>query len=112
MKLAIAAAVAIAAGLGLATPADADQYDYVSELDNNGIYYSSISEVIDLGKQVCTVGRTAPTDILQVAMGTLLRRAGYTSSNEGNIIVSAAATNMCPDIYPRIREAVGATNAG
>ena len=33
-------------GLFVAAPAQADQYDFVSNLDNNGVYYSSISGVI------------------------------------------------------------------
>jgi hypothetical protein len=41
------------AAVGLAAPAKADQYDYVSALDSNGVYYGSILDVIDLGKLTC-----------------------------------------------------------
>jgi hypothetical protein len=34
----------------VAAPANADQYDFVSFLDNNGVYYASISDVIEWAK--------------------------------------------------------------
>ena len=90
---------AIAALAFLSAPqAHADQYDFVSVLDNNGIFYSSISDMIDIGKAVCTsVRRTG--GLAGAANG--LQMAGYTSDLEKGTIVSAAANTMCPDIWPR-----------
>lgn len=94
----------------VAAPASADQYDYVSALDNNGIYYSSISDVIDLGKQLCSVGRSAPTNGVTIGpmwLG-LLKNAGYFSDAEASIIITAATHYMCPDIKPRLNADVAA----
>jgi hypothetical protein len=94
------------AALALAAPAQADQYDFISDLDNNGVYYSDVTDVIDLGKQLCKVGRSAPTsEALLAGMGTMLRRSGFTSPAEIEIVVSSAANNMCPDIWPQVRAA-------
>ena len=96
--------VAVAA----AVPANADQYDYVSTLDNNGVYYSSIIDMIDLGKQVCSVGRRAPaTGPGMIApLVSLISRSGYSSSEEAWLILTSAADNMCPDIIPSLRVAL------
>jgi hypothetical protein len=37
----------------LSTPARADQYDFIAQLDNSGVSYESISDMIDIGKEVC-----------------------------------------------------------
>lgn len=104
----VLAAVAMPiAAVAVAAPAQADQFDYVSYLDNNGIYYSSVSDVIDLGKQLCSVARKAPTtgNTMAQALFGLLGSAGYGSSAEGKIILTAAGDNMCPDIWPRVKAA-------
>lgn len=82
--------------IGLAAPANADQYDFISALDSQGIYYSSVSDMIDLGKATCTVVRR--TNNVNIAIAGLTR-AGYTSSQERGAILMAAANNMCPDIW-------------
>lgn len=41
--------------LVVSVPAHADQYDFVVYLDNNGVYYSSVSGVIDAGKMTCRI---------------------------------------------------------
>jgi hypothetical protein len=79
-----------------AGPAHADQYEYVSILDNEGVYYSSISDVIDQGKMVCRMLRGAtgvPATLNYLAGG------GYAPYETG-IIVTAAALKMCPDVVP------------
>ena len=47
--LAICGAVAVA----LSGPAHADQYDFISQLDNAGVSYKSTIDMIDIGKQLC-----------------------------------------------------------
>ena len=77
-------------------PAQADQYDYVSALDNRGIYYASISEVIDLGKLACSRLRAG---VSPQWAGDAAFSAGY-ASFEAAIIVVEATKNMCPDQIP------------
>lgn len=89
-------AAAIAATLTLAAPAQADQYDYIALLDNEGVFYTSITDVIDHGKMACRLlrgGAGVPTTLNYVAGG------GYVPYEAG-IIVASAALNMCPDTMP------------
>lgn len=88
-----------AAPLTLAAPAHADQYDFVSYLDNKGVYYSSISGVIDAGKMSCRLLRADAG--VPSAMG-FLGRQGFTS-REAAIIIVAAVDDMCPDTLPALR---------
>ena len=98
MKLILALATPIAA-LALAAPAHADQYDYVSVLDNEGVYYDSISDVIDLGKMTCRILRSGSE--LPVAARNIAS-AGYRGYEIG-VVVQSAASNMCPDVLPALR---------
>jgi Protein of unknown function (DUF732) len=73
------------------------QCDFVSFLDSSGVYYDSISDVIDLGKAVCTsTRRTGATDM---AINGLVA-AGYYSDVERGAFLIGAANSMCPDIWP------------
>ena len=93
--------LAIAAGIGalaFAAPAHADQYDYVSYLDSEGVYYSSISGVIDAGKMTCRILRSGGG--VPAALG-FLTRAGYERYESATIVVSAV-DHMCPDTQPVI----------
>ena len=45
-------------GLIDAAPAHADHYDFVADLDNNGVFYASITDVIDQGKLACRLMRS------------------------------------------------------
>lgn len=86
-------------GLIAAAPAHADQYDFVADLDNNGVFYASITDVIDQGKLACRLMRSGagvPAALNFVARG------GY-SDYETGIIVAAASLNMCPDTQPVVR---------
>lgn len=86
-----------------APPAHADQYDFVSFLDNNGVYYDSILDVIDVGKAVCRTIRNGQSSFAvdQAIAGLTLN--GYTSNAERAVIVVGAANTMCPDIWPAVR---------
>lgn len=88
----------VLAALAAPAPAHADQYDFVSYLDNNGVYYSSISGVIDAGKMTCRILRSGGG--VPGAMG-FLNRAGY-ERHESATIVVAAVDDMCPDTQPVI----------
>lgn len=99
-RMAVGCGFAVAAGLALAAPAHADQFEYVSILDNEGVYYSSISDVIDTGKMACRMlrgGADVPAALNYVAGG------GY-APYESAVIVTAAALKMCPDVMPVINE--------
>jgi hypothetical protein len=111
LKRVLAATAVPLVAVATAAPAHADQYDYVSTLDSNGIYYPSISKVIDLGKQVCSVGRRAPAAgaSMMNPLIDLLYGAGYKSSEEGWIIANAAVANMCPDVLPKLRASLAQT---
>jgi hypothetical protein len=98
--------VAVAAAI----PANADQYDYISMLDNNGVYYSSILDMIDTGKAVCRVVRTSASyDPVDPAID-MLRGVGFSSDTERGLILFSAAENMCPDIFPDIRAHIDRVN--
>ncbi|MDH6194442.1 hypothetical protein M2272_001071 [Mycobacterium frederiksbergense] len=95
-RIATAAAIAGVSTLALAAPAHADQYDFVAQLDNRGVYYASITDVIDAGKMACRMlrgGTGVPAALDYVASD------GYTRY-ETVIVVVAAAQNMCPDVMP------------
>ena len=100
--------LAVVASLALAAPARADQYEYVSVLDNEGVYYSSISDVIDQGKMACRLlrgGAGVPAALNSVTGG------GY-APYESAIIVTAAARNMCPDVMPVIEAFINGQDRG
>ncbi|MBB5167230.1 DUF732 domain-containing protein [Mycobacterium sp. AZCC_0083] len=113
MKRLLAIPVGIAAcAIALAPAAQADQYDFISDLDANGIYYSDISTMIDLGKITCSQIRSGmPITVEQrdrlgapVSVGGPLKNAGY-SNKEQEYITVAAVKNMCPDQMPTLRAA-------
>lgn len=97
------ATAALFLGVGLffisslsSAPAQADQYDYVSVLDNRGVYYDSILDVIDLGKLACSRMRSGISP--QFAGGPAFA-AGYADA-EVAIIIVEAVQNMCQDQMP------------
>jgi len=91
--------VAVAAAI----PANADQYSFVSMLDNNGVYYTSIMDMIDTGKQVCRIVRTGYSAGPVTAANYMLMGQGFASTMDRSVIIQSAAANMCPDIWPEIR---------
>ncbi|AKS35858.1 DUF732 domain-containing protein [Mycolicibacterium goodii] len=100
---ALCLAATTATATALAAPARADQYDFVAMLDNEGVYYSSITDVIDQGKMACRMLRSGagmPTTLDYVAGG------GY-APYETAVVVASAAMNMCPDVLPTVRAFLG-----
>ena len=95
------------ASTALAPPAAADPIDYVMMLDDEGVYYASMTDVIDLGKFTCRLLRSGAP--VPVALGTV-SDAGYAPFEVG-IIVYAAGSTMCPDVLPTI-ESWAARNQG
>jgi hypothetical protein len=70
--------------MALSGPAHADQYDFISQLDNSGVSYESMIDMIDIGKELC-----------HVVLGKL-QRTGFATAESAIILVSAVH-NMCPD---------------
>lgn len=81
-----------------AAPAHADQYDFISALDQHGVVYDNISDMINVGKLICHTMRSG--GYLGNINKALDHTLGYTSQDERGIIVVSAANTMCPDIWP------------
>jgi hypothetical protein len=101
MKLSLALPTAAAALIAAAAPAHTDQYDLLFDLDNQGVYYDSISDMIDIGKLTCGSLRRGTPIVGPAGVGATLTRIGYTGV-EAAIITMSAARNMCPDQLPRV----------
>lgn len=96
----ICALVAMAAvGVAAASPAHADPYDFVLALDDQGVYYSSVSEVIDQGKMTCRILRNGAG--VPAAINYL---AGDYAPFEIGVILRSASMYMCPDVAPVLRD--------
>ena len=94
----VAGVLATCAAVALSCPAHADQYDFISQLDNMGVSYESVLDMIDVGKALChdlRVGTTPP-----VVLGKL-QAAGFASA-EAAIILVSAVNNMCVDTKPAV----------
>src|SRR5689334_22533222 len=89
----IAAVLAVVASVVLSSPAKADQYDFISQLDSQGVSYDSMLDMIEIGKQLCHDLRigTDPSVVLAKLQG-----AGFAASESAIILVSAV-NNMCVD---------------
>ena len=49
----IAAVAAVCGSVLMAGTANADQYDFIADLDNSGVYDGSIVDMTDIGKELC-----------------------------------------------------------
>jgi hypothetical protein len=103
MKRLIVSAAAVAAAMGLAAPANADQYDFISALDNQGVTYTNIIGMMDIGKGICHTIRNGGS---LPSVNSFLAGQGWYSPTERGIIVVSAANNMCPDIWPALNAQV------
>ena len=85
--------LATCGAVALSGPAHADQYDFISQLDNSGVSYESMIDMIDIGKELCHDLRNgvAPPAVLGK-----LQRTGFATAESAIILVSAV-NNMCPD---------------
>ena len=95
-------------GVAVAVPAHADQYDFVSDLDNKGVYYSSITGVVDAGKLTCRLLRSGGGVPATMAF---LARAGYATYESATIVV-AAVNDMCPDAQPVVQDFLNRRDGG
>ena len=99
LKLGMTAMViAVGGTISLVPQAHADEYDYVGALDHAGVYYSSINDVIDLGKAACRslrMGNSVDSTLSMVS------QAGYPPMDTA-LIVGAATYNMCRDVQPPV----------
>jgi Protein of unknown function (DUF732) len=89
----IAGVLAVCGAVALSGPAQADQYDFISQLDNMGVSYESILDMIDIGKELCHDLRSGATPA--VVLGKL-QTTGFAAA-ESAIILMSAVNNMCPD---------------
>ena len=92
-NIGITAVMAVSAAVALAAPAQADQYEFISFLDNSGVSYSSMLEMIDIGKAVCHDLRSG--DGPPVVLGRL-GSAGFAPAEAALVLVSAVS-HMCVD---------------
>ncbi|HEY7053352.1 MAG TPA: DUF732 domain-containing protein [Mycobacterium sp.] len=86
------------AAIGFATPANADQYDFISRIENAGVSYTSITGMLSLGRAVCHDLRigNSPGWIAVNIEGN-----GW-APYEAGTIMGAAADTMCPDTWPTL----------
>lgn len=94
----IAVALAVSASVALAGPAQADQYDFIYELDSAGVWYPSVIDMIDIGKEVCHELRH------EVSPGLVLGKLVNTgfAPAESAIVLMSAVNNMCVDTKPAV----------
>jgi Protein of unknown function (DUF732) len=89
----IAGVLAVCGAVTMSGPAHADEYDFVGVLDSSGVYYESIVDMIDIGKELCHDLRSgvAPPMVLGK-----LQNTGFAAA-ESAIVLMSAVNNMCPD---------------
>jgi hypothetical protein len=89
----IAGVLAVCGAVALSGSAHADEYDFVGVLDSSGVYYESIVDMIDIGKELCHDLRSgvAPPMVLGK-----LQNTGFAAA-ESAIVLMSAVNNMCPD---------------
>lgn len=88
------AAVFTAAAVAFAPNAQADQWDYVTYLDNNGVHYDSVLDVLEVGSFTCKNLRRGNT--VDEVRGALEQHLGFVPA-ESMYVVAGAVTYMCPD---------------
>ncbi|MDV3135729.1 DUF732 domain-containing protein [Mycobacterium sp. 29Ha] len=89
----IAGVLAVFGAVALSAPARADQYDFIARLDNQGVFYESMIDMIGIGKELCHELRFGVDPSL--VMGKL-QRTGF-APTESAIVLVAAVDHMCPD---------------
>lgn len=90
--------MAVCGSVLLAGPANADQYDFISDLDNSGVYYGSIVDMIDIGKELCHELRHGVSPSLVIGK---LANTGF-APGEAAIVLMSAVNNMCLDVKPDV----------
>ena len=94
----IAGVLAVCGAVALAGPARADQFDFITQLDNMGVSYESMIDMIDIGKALCHDLRNGAAP--PVVLGKL-QNTGFAPA-ESAITLIAAVNNMCMDTKPAV----------
>lgn len=89
----VAGVLAVCGAVALSAPAQADEYDFIGQLDSSGVYYESILDMIDIGKELCHDLRSGAAP--PVVLGKL-QNSGFAAA-ESAIVLMSAVNNMCPD---------------
>ncbi|HEV7853110.1 MAG TPA: DUF732 domain-containing protein [Mycobacterium sp.] len=89
----IAVVLTVCGAVALSGPAQADEYDFISQLDSTGVYYESMLDMIDIGKELCHDLRGGVTP--PVVLGKL-QNTGFAAA-ESAIVLMSAVNNMCSD---------------
>jgi len=95
---AMAGVLAVCGAVALAGPARADQYDFIMQLDNMGVYYESMIDMIDIGKELCHELRYGVAPPLVLGK---LQRTGFAPAESAIVLLSAVNT-MCVDAKPAV----------
>ena len=96
----LAGVLAVCGAVVLSSPARADQYDFIAQLDNMGVYYSSMLDMIDIGKELChdlRFGAPPP------AVLGKLQRSRFAPA-EAAIVLLSAVNTICLDAKPAVVE--------
>ena len=94
----IAGVLAGCGAVALSGPARADEFDFITQLDNTGVSYESMLDMIDIGKELCHDLRSGATP--PVVLGKL-QKTGFAPA-ESAIILISAVNNMCSDTKPAV----------
>ncbi|BBZ32990.1 DUF732 domain-containing protein [Mycolicibacterium confluentis] len=97
-RVLVAAVSAACGSMVLAGPAAADQYDFISDLDNAGVWYESVIDMIDIGKELCHKLRHGVSPGLVVGK---LVNTGF-APGEAGIVLLSAVNNVCLDVKPEV----------
>jgi hypothetical protein len=89
----ISVVLAVRGAVALSGPGQADEYDFISQLDSTGVYYESIVDMMDIGKELCHHLRSGVAP--PVVLGKL-QNTGFAAA-ESAIVLMSAVNNMCPD---------------
>jgi hypothetical protein len=89
----IAVVLGVCGAVALSGPAQADEYDFISQLDSTGVYYESIIDMMDIGKELCHDLRSGMAP--PVVLGKL-QNTGFAAA-ESAIVLMSAVNSMCPD---------------
>ncbi len=89
----IAGLAATCAAVALSAPAHGDHYDFIVQLDSMGVSYTSVVEMVVIGKQLCHDLRSGaqPPSVLDK-----LRNTGFAPA-ESTIVLMSAVYHMCDD---------------
>ena len=93
-----ASVLALCGAVAMSSPARADQYDFIAQLDNMGVYYESVIDMVDIGKELCHELRFGVEPSLVLGK---LQRTGFAPAESAIVLLSAVNT-MCVDTKPAV----------